>query len=253
VGLPPPGIVAAEGDPSSTFLFQPYAKTNNVLLLDDATPSGRLTFVTPTPAQALAFAASTGNGPGRVDVLIHFADGTPDATGVFESADWFKRSWPSVLGAKGRVWISRGTLESANHPWQLAGVPYPVPAPFIHMQIVMLKTVGGAHPVSSIDLKWTSRGPQGVSASYGRLTTHTVIFGVSTSLELTGPFTAAHLTPGSFNHDVVVEAVPTRADNSRQKNLEGSAMGWWWFWLAALAVIVVGSIVRSIVRRRQSA
>ena len=200
-GLPAgAGTVPGMSDPASTFLFAPYSG-NNVLLLDSATKTGTLTLTTPTPAESIAFAGATGNGSSTLTATVHFSDGTPDATAApltgtgLKSGDWFNGAAPWVAVTKGRIDVGTGKYDTQP------SITTPAPGNPRVYEIQGNLGLTAPHPISSIDLSFAGTG-------------HSVIFGVSTSTSpfnatTSGPYTAAQLTAGSYNQDVVVDANST--------------------------------------------
>lgn len=191
-GLPPAGIVQAQSDPSSTFLFQPYNQ-NNVLYVGPGINqlSGTMTFTAPVEARTIAIATSSGWGPDSLMATIHFGDSLAAESEAFISPDWvWATSFndPVVFTSKGRISPSTNSFQAginSNQP-SIAEVVLPI-APF-------------PHPIVSIDFTWM------VSASdTDRVHGGAAIFGLSSSRTGTGPFSPVSLTPSSFNEDIVVE------------------------------------------------
>ena len=192
-GLPPPGIVHALTNPDSTFLFRPYNQ-KNVLQLNKANSTGTLVFASPTPAESLVFATASGYGPCQLIATVHFADGTPNATGSFTAPDWVGNLVDTTVASAGGRIVTHGFSQTP------AGTIFVNPTLWNIVEEVLPLPSGGPHPVVSVDLSWS-----GQRQTAPRMST-TVIFGVSASGSATGPYTAATLADSSFNQDVVVEA-----------------------------------------------
>jgi hypothetical protein len=171
-----------------------------------------MTLVTPTLATSLAFATSSGFGPNLVQVTVHFANGYRDEVGTITSPDWANVRTAAVTFAAGRFRVNNpnGTFanRSISNPADfevLPGSDRPGSDPQGGVEIaeiILAMTTDGVHPVSAVDFQFVSSSP--LNPPYSRA----AIFGISTGLSPTGPFTAAELTPSSFNADVVIEAVP---------------------------------------------
>ena len=95
------GLVVGQADPLSTFLFQPAAGLNT-LLLDSAATSGTLTFNSPLTFSGFAIAGSSGNGAGTIKPTLHFADGSSDVLANGTVGDWFNNS-PRIETVGGRI------------------------------------------------------------------------------------------------------------------------------------------------------
>ncbi len=97
-GLPVSHQFVSQGDANTTFQFQKYTNTNNVLRLtsansgaaDPTSPSGTMTLATPTAFSTLAILALSGNGnpTGMGTVTLNFANGK-SVTTDFYAPDWF--------------------------------------------------------------------------------------------------------------------------------------------------------------------
>jgi hypothetical protein len=97
-GLPTSHQFVSQGDANTTFQFQKYTNTNNVLRLTSATsgaanptsPTGTMTLATPTTFSTLAILALSGNGnpTGMGTVTLNFANGK-SVTTDFYAPDWF--------------------------------------------------------------------------------------------------------------------------------------------------------------------
>lgn len=97
-GLPVSHQFVSQGDANTTFQFQKYTNTNNVLRLtaagstaaDPTSPSGTMTLATPTAFSTLAILAFSGNGnpTGMGTVTLNFANGKTVTTD-FYAPDWF--------------------------------------------------------------------------------------------------------------------------------------------------------------------
>jgi hypothetical protein len=202
-GLPHPGIIPAQDDPSSTFLLQPYTG-NNVLLLSLNTKylfggppvsTGTMTLTTPTLASQLAFATAGADGEAISNLVIHFSDGTPDVTASIASPDWTNGGGPRnppvpvIAQTSGRLSVDPGMNSFfLNEPGDNAQI----------LEEVVTLPSQVPHPVSSIDFTVTTPPSFGIAPT-------AAFFGVSTGLGVANPFTAAPLTASSFNADVVVE------------------------------------------------
>jgi len=199
-GLPQAGIVHGVTNPASTFLLQPYDH-NNVLLLDNTKGSGTLTLATPMPARSLALTVSTGNGPAGLTATVHFSDGTPDVTQTLFADDWFptRSPEPTAAIAHGRIQTITGTEFVTGTVAGAFNVVGAATVPVIYEDKLDL-SLASPHPVSSVDLTWIQMYFNPIYFS------HTAVFGLSASIAAEGPYTAAELTPSSFNQDVVLES-----------------------------------------------
>ncbi|MFO0809977.1 MAG: autotransporter-associated beta strand repeat-containing protein [Gemmataceae bacterium] len=176
-GLPMGQTVASLADPSIMYTLQ-SATSRNALMLDNAggNTTGRFTLATPTALTNVSFLTSSGNGAGTVTATLHYADGTPDATGLtFTSADWFNNT-PIAINANGR--IAAGGYNNVN-----GGNP--------RLYDATIANPNPTNPISSIDLSWT-----------GGTNTHTAIFAVSTPVLNGDP-------AQNFTNNVVVTADST--------------------------------------------
>jgi hypothetical protein len=215
IGLPHAGLIAGKDDPRSTFLIQPYTSNNVLLVQPPSNPpaipgvqSGTMTLVTPTLAPSLAIATSSGFGPNRLVITVHFADGYPNELGTITSPNWGNFQSPVVTFCAGRFRVNNPNGAFANRSisnpadFDVVSGSDPQDGWRINEIIFATPTVGD-HPVSSVDFYFLSSRSSD-STPYHKA----AIFGISTGLSPTGPFTAAELTPSSFNADVVIEAVP---------------------------------------------
>ena len=174
------GLVVGQTDPLSTFLFQPAAGLNT-LLLDTAKNSGSLIFNSPLTFSGFVLAGSSGNGGGTVKPTVHFADGSSDVLANGAVGDWFGGS-PRVQTVAGRIDVPGNSFANvASDNPRILSVAY------------SLSAADSAKAISSISLDWT-----------GGASTHTAIFGVSADFTGLGHYSAIPLTAGSFNQDTIV-------------------------------------------------
>lgn len=126
-GLPSNGVInsAVAATSGLSYAMGPLSG-NNVVRLDDAAPSGTVTFSSPIPAATIYMLGTTGNGPGTVSVTVTFADNTTQA---FTSTvpDWFNATTqPIALQGFGRLGRTTNTLENpSGNPrlYQISIVP----------------------------------------------------------------------------------------------------------------------------------
>jgi len=148
-GLPAAGVITSAVDPSTQFLLAPYTGLN-ALLLDAATTSSTLTLVSPGQYSALSFLTSSGSaffGSPVLNLTLHFSDGTAPLTGLsVTSPDWFDNT-PAAVIAHGRVDVSTGTFDQVGND-----------NPRIYQENVVLPDSAAVHPISSIDIAWSSSG-----------------------------------------------------------------------------------------------
>ncbi len=181
------GLVFGQSDPLSTYLFQPAAGLNS-LMLDNATKTGTITFGRPLSVTALSFAGSSGNGAGSVTPTLRFTDSTSDTLGAVTFGDWFNNT-PRVETANGRIDVGANSFANVGSD-----------NPRILAINLTLSAADAAKTIRSIDLTWT-----------GGTTVHTAIFGVSGDIAGLGHFSAIPLLAASFNQDMIVglsEVVP---------------------------------------------
>ena len=106
-GLPMGTTITSFANPTINYQMRPTG-ANNALLLDAANPTGTMTFTVPlvtgSGADALSFLSSTGNGgtASTIMAVLHYSDGTPNATVTFAALDWFGNS-PIAVGTSGRI------------------------------------------------------------------------------------------------------------------------------------------------------
>ena len=95
---------------------------HEVISPDDATTTGTLTLANPTPAISLAFASASGYNAGGINVVVHFADGTADVSGSFQSPDWYGQG-QAIVATHNRVYVANGTFDYVFplHPTQIQG------------------------------------------------------------------------------------------------------------------------------------
>jgi hypothetical protein len=128
-GLPTSHQFVSQGDPNTTFQFQKYTNTNNVLRLTSATSgaanptssTGTMTLATPTTYSTLAILAFSGNGnpTGTGTVTLNFADGK-SVTTDFYAPDWFTNVvngvtpdgnyYGTALSQFGRIYLAQSTV-----------------------------------------------------------------------------------------------------------------------------------------------
>ena len=115
-GVPSAGqVVTSSNDARHSFSLA-SAVGNNALYLAPLTPSGTLTFDRPDKFSALSILTTTGSGSGGFDVVVHFADGSPDETITsIISPDWFYNAGAGI-NAHGRVFedLTTDSTDSDN-------------------------------------------------------------------------------------------------------------------------------------------
>jgi hypothetical protein len=160
-GLPTGGLFTSLSDPSTQFQLAAYTG-NNALLLDAANTSGTLTLLTPGHFSSLSFLTSSGSvfqSAPTLGLTIHFADGSSALSGLgIVSPDWFDHS-PTALNASGRVGVDTGNFDHVG-----------TSDPRMYQETVQLPSNAWGHPISSIDITWTSNGSDN---------SHTGIFALS--------------------------------------------------------------------------
>lgn len=172
------GLIAGQTDPLSTYLIQPAAG-NNILMLDTATKTGSLTLKTMLPLQGISLAASSGNGAGTLTPTLNFSDGSSDKLGNLTAGDWFNNNGRAET-AHGRVDLGANSVNNvgADNPRILA-LSEAVPA------------ADQSKLITSISFSWT-----------GGSSTHTMIFGLSGDIAGLGHYSALQVT--GFNQDGIV-------------------------------------------------
>jgi hypothetical protein len=159
-GLPAGGgpIVSAL-DPNTTFQLQPYNALNALQLRNGET--GTLTLTTPAVYDQLAFFGLSTNThlvPGGVSLTIHFADGTPNLTGLgYRSPDWSFPLPPSPFA------FLPGAILNPPDSFPL------LPASNGIEQFTVALPPGSNHPISSIDLTYSGNGLSSTFAVSGEL------------------------------------------------------------------------------------
>ncbi len=177
------GLVFGQTDPLSTYLIQPAAG-KNALMLDNSTKNGTITFVRPLSVTALSLAGASGNGRGTNVLTLHFTDGTTDTLPALTVGDWFNVE-PRVQTTRGRIDVGANTFNNVN-----------ADNPRLLAVNATLSAADATKTISSVDFSWTGSGT----------TTHTAIFGVSGDVAGLGHFSAIPLATSSFNQDMVVGA-----------------------------------------------
>jgi hypothetical protein len=177
------GIVAAQSDPLSTYLIQP-AQGNNVLLLNNATKTGTLTFTRPLSLTQLSFSGSTGSasGPPTLTATLHFSDGSSDTLAPIKVPDWFGNT-PIVETANGRFSVTANSFDNEG-----SGNPR-----ILQLNSAALSAQDEAKFITSIDLTTSATQASG---------NNTAIFGVSGDFVGLGHFQAIPVT--GFNQDMIV-------------------------------------------------
>ena len=213
IGLPHAGLITGWTDPQSTFFLQPYTSNNVLLVQPPSNPpavpgvqSGTMTLVKPMLATSLAIATSSGFGPVVLQVTVHFADGYRDEVGSITSPNWGDFRTPVATFAAGRFRVNNPDGTFANRSISNSADFEVLPGMDPHggasvNEIVFAMTTDGAHPVRAVDFQFVSSSSPDITPYH-----KAAIFGISTGLSSTGPFTAVELTPSSFNADVVIEA-----------------------------------------------
>lgn len=175
------GIVPAEWDPLSLYLFQP-ADQLNVLMLDSGSRTGSMTFTRPISAVSLSLAGASGNGTGTNTATLRFQDGSTTTVGPFTVGDWFFNEL-RVQTADGRINIFGNSFANVN-----SDNPRILPINYTLSEADQLKFL------TSVDFSWTGSGAN----------THTALFGISADFTGLGHFSPVPMTAGSFNQDVIV-------------------------------------------------
>jgi len=87
-GLPASRRFASAANTNVLFELQPYT-TNNVLLLTEAKPAGKLVLVEPSAYRCLFILAAAGGGESTVNLQLHFSDGTNSEPIACQVPDWW--------------------------------------------------------------------------------------------------------------------------------------------------------------------
>jgi hypothetical protein len=90
-GLPASRRFASAANTNVLFELQPYT-TNNVPLLTDAMPSGKLVLVEPSAYRCLFILAAAGGGDSTVNLQLHFSDGKDSEPIACQVPDWWTAS-----------------------------------------------------------------------------------------------------------------------------------------------------------------
>lgn len=180
------GLVAAQYNPFSDYLFQP-ASGMNALMLDAARTTGTLTFNRPISVTGLSLAGASGNGTGTNLLTLHFSDATTSTLSAIVG-DWFFLTNSRVQTANGRINIFNNA--GTTNPFENVNSDNPR----IYAVNMPLATADQLKFLTSIDFSWVGSSTNA----------HTAIFGVSGDVTGIGHYTAIPLTPGSFNQDLIV-------------------------------------------------
>lgn len=89
-----------------------YTSTPNAILVDGATLTGTLTFVTSSSYSALSFLGSSGAGAVTLDYQINHTDSSVQ-TGTIVIPDWFNVT-PYAFTPQGRVQVESGAFNAVN-------------------------------------------------------------------------------------------------------------------------------------------
>jgi hypothetical protein len=90
-GLPASRRFASAANTNVLFELQPYT-TNNVLLLTEAKPAGKLVLVEPSAYRCLFILSAAGGGDSTVNLQFHFSDGTDSEPVACQVPDWWTAS-----------------------------------------------------------------------------------------------------------------------------------------------------------------
>ena len=167
----------AQSNSNWLFRLRPY-NSNNVLLLNAASPAGSISLSAATPLSKLAIAVTTGLGPATFVPTIHFADATPDyvSSPIIED-DWFHSTSQTLVTGNGRITTFEYTDFFGVH--RVAGEFNVVGSgvPIIHIQTITLPANLTTHPIAgvSFDLTITTHGAD-------PYLTNTAVFGLSAQL-----------------------------------------------------------------------
>lgn len=183
-GLPVAGsILTSEALGDHDFQMAPDYRSNNAVMIDATLTTATLILTTPAPYSRLSFLTAAGNGPGSLQITIHYQNGATQ-TATNTCPDWLA-SIGQDYNASGRVEVSAFTFDSvtANRP------------SLFSRDISLSNT---SDPVTRIDFNYVSG------------TAHDAIFAVSGSDDQADPFTPIVLT--GFNVDLVVESTAARRE-----------------------------------------
>ena len=121
-GLPTNGTLAASSLSGLVFQMANYSANNALILRNNLTNTGSLTFTNPKKAEKIYVAAVRGEGGSgtsdnhNVTATIHFADGTAQSTVFQATAWWFDSNAPSNRVIAGTGEISRNTATTGWAP-----------------------------------------------------------------------------------------------------------------------------------------
>ena len=157
-GLPMGTTITSFANPTINYQMRPTG-TNNALLLDAANPTGTMTFTVPlvtgSGANALSFLSSTGNGgtASTITAVLHYSDGTPNATVTFAALDWFGNS-PIAVSTSGRIAAGTdpGTYNNITSPPTLTASP--------SLYDMIVTNPNPSDPISSITLSTNAASTQ---------------------------------------------------------------------------------------------
>jgi subtilase family serine protease len=140
LGFPRDGKFVSQLDAATTFQFQPYGGSANVLLMGSTHPSsGTLTFTPPRAYNSLAILVSSGNGGADGTYVVHFANGASSPAMSFHAQDWFNVTANVALNGFGRISVnSLATQDNGSSN------------PNLYQTTLDLAALGYNQPVSSI-------------------------------------------------------------------------------------------------------
>jgi hypothetical protein len=117
-GLPQSGAFVSIFDGVTTFQFQPYT-SNNVLYLNQTSPSGSLIPAIPVAYNSLSILAASGTGGGNGTLVINFSDSTASQPINFSAPDWSVNNPGAALTNVGEILCSY-TQARAELDWLVA-------------------------------------------------------------------------------------------------------------------------------------
>jgi len=145
-GIPSNGLITSVigSTPGLTYQLAPLTG-NNSLRLPTASPSGTLTFTTPTAAITLYMLAVTGSGTGTVDVVVNFSDNTTQLFTGITVGDWFGGANYAISGI-GRINRNTDMIENPFNDPRMYQVP------------LAISLANQSKAIASVDITKTSNG-----------------------------------------------------------------------------------------------
>ena len=160
-GLPPSGSFTSSWDGQTIFQLGPYGQNDVLLLGDNYSTSGTLTFTTPQSLNSLVVLATSANAQSTSagTMVLNFTNGTSSKSFNFNAADWFT-GYPNVaLHDMGRI-----NLNVNNFTPEVDGQGLPS----LYQTTIPLRALGLTQAISSITFTMPSgAGNTGIFALSG--------------------------------------------------------------------------------------